>query len=394
MSFSAIICASQAASDSLGVLRANLHFAGNSLLEYQVRQAAEAGADQVMILVGAVTQSLSRAIDSLTADGISVSIVRDMVSLLREAPRDRDMLLVADGAIVPQRFYGAVAAQPGNVLLVTEDSATTARFERIDAGQRWAGLARVSPDVLFGTLDMIGDWDLELTLVRAVVQAGSQRIAVPAEDVMEARLALVGSQAEADLVSRALLAGKRAPAGEAGAERMLIAPLAARIAPEFLRSQVPAAQVRAGAIAVALIGIVATLLAWPMIALLLFLAAILLSLTVDRLVQLARRGGLEGWMGVMPHLIVLAGIALLGSEADRTMEGLYLAGLLAILMLGLRSGRFPGARKWAILTPGSALLILLVTTGGGYFHFGLTLAIACAILSLGLAVLGNESPES
>lgn len=376
------------------MLRANLHFAGQSLLEYQVRQAAEAGAEQVMVLVGAVTQPLSRAIDRLTADGISVSIVRDMVSLLREAPRDRDMMLVADGAVVPQRFYTAVAGQPGNVLLVTEDSATTAGFERIDAGQRWAGVARVSPDVLFGTLDMIGDWDLELTMVRAVVQAGSHRIGIPSEEVMDARLALIGSQAEADLVSRALLVGKRAPAGEAGAERIILAPLAARIAPEFLRSQVPAAQVRAGAIAVALIGIVATLLGWPMIALFLFLTALLLSLTVDRLVQLARRGGLEGWVGIMPHLTVLAGVALLGSEAGRTMDGLYLAGLLAILMLGLRSGRFQGARKWSILTPGSTLLLLLLTTGGGYFHFGLTLSIACAILSLGLAVLGPETVES
>ncbi|HEX7784129.1 MAG TPA: hypothetical protein VF509_15100 [Sphingobium sp.] len=394
MSFSAIICASRPASDSPGILRANLHFAGQSLLEYQVRQAAEAGAEQVMILVGAVTQPLSRAIDRLTADGISVSIVRDMVSLLREAPRDRDMMIVADGAVAPQRFYAAMAAQPGNVLLVTEDSATTAGFERIDAGQRWAGIARVSPDVLFGTLDMIGDWDLELTMVRALVQAGSHRIGVAPEEVIEARLALLSSQAEADLVSRALLVSKRAPAGEAGAERIILAPLAARIAPEFLRSQVPAAHVRAGAIAVALIGVVATLLGWPMIALLLYLAAILLSLTVDRLVQLARRGGLDGWVGIMPHLIVLAGVALLGSEADRTMDGLYLAGLLAILMLGLRSGRFQGARKWSILTPGSALLLLLATTGGGYFHFGLTLSIACAILSLGFAVLGPETVES
>ncbi len=376
------------------MLRANLHFAGQSLLEYQVRQAAEAGAEQVMVLVGAVTQPLSRAIDRLTADGISVSIVRDMVSLLREAPRDRDMMLVADGAVVPQRFYTAVASQPGNVLLVTEDSATTAGFERIDAGQRWAGVARVSPDVLFGTLDMIGDWDLELTMVRAVVQAGSHRIGIPSEEVMDARLALISSQAEADLVSRALLVGKRAPAGEAGAERVILAPLAARIAPEFLRSQVPAGQVRAGAIAVSLIGIVATLLGWPMIALFLYLTALLLSLTVDRLVQLARRGGLEGWVGIMPHLTVLAGVALLGNEAGRTMDGLYLAGLLAILMLGLRSGRFHGARKWAILTPGSTLLLLLLTTGGGYFHFGLTLSIACAILSLGLAILGPETVES
>src|SRR3546814_15728420 len=75
-----------------------------------------------------------------------------------------------------------MAAHQGDALLVTDDSRASAPFERIDAGQRWAGLVRVSPDLLFNTLDMIGDRDLALTLVRGAVQAGARRIPAPQED--------------------------------------------------------------------------------------------------------------------------------------------------------------------------------------------------------------------
>jgi hypothetical protein len=115
---------------------------------------------------------------------------------------------------------------------------------------------------------------------------------------------------------------------------------------------------------------------------------------VDRLVRLARRGGIDRWTELLPQAIVLAGIGLLGNSADMRMEGLYLMALLAILMVGQRQGRFGGARKWAIFTPGTAVLLLFVTTGGGYFHFGLTVAIVCAIISVGAAVLGPATKEN
>src|SRR3546814_9127421 len=96
-----------------------------------------------------------------------------MVSMVRVDPRDADALLVADGAIIGQAYFEAMAAHQGDALLVTDDSRASAPFERIDAGQRWAGLVRVNPDLLFNTLDMIGDWDLALTLDRKSTRLNS-----------------------------------------------------------------------------------------------------------------------------------------------------------------------------------------------------------------------------
>ena len=182
MTFAAILSASRASTDSAGSLRASLHFAGQTLVEYQARQAARAGADRIMILVSVITPALSQAVDRLSADGLAVALVRDMVSMVRDAPRNTDVMLVADGAIVSHAHFSAMAEREGNALLVTDDSRASAPFERIDAGQRWAGLARISPDLLFSTLDMIGDWDLSLTLVRAAIQGSARRVTVPQDD--------------------------------------------------------------------------------------------------------------------------------------------------------------------------------------------------------------------
>ena len=104
-----------------------------------------------MILVSVITPALSQAVDRLSADGIAVALVRDMVSMVRDAPRDADVLLVADGAIVSQTHFEAMASAEGNALLVTDDSRASTPFERIDAGQRWAGLARRSTGAIGST---------------------------------------------------------------------------------------------------------------------------------------------------------------------------------------------------------------------------------------------------
>lgn len=395
MSFAAVICASHStnvAPSSLAggsaELRAGLHFAGHSLVEYQARQATEAGATHVMILVSAVTQPLSRAVDRLTADGIPVMLVRDMVSLVREAPRDRDMLLLADGVIIAQKHIAAVAAHPGNVLLVADDSRATAAFERIDGQHRWAGLLRVSPDLLFGTLDMLGDWDLELTLMRAGVQAGGFRIVVPQEDILEGRIALVDSQAAADMVAQALLGGQsEASSGEGGAEHYLLSRIATRIAPTLLRTQVPATQVRIGGIALAAMGVIAVMLSWPIFGMFLMLCGLTASLTSDRLDQLALRSQDDGWLALLPGIIVLLGVITLGGEAGVQAEGIYLALLLGIVLLAVRRRRTTDMKAWAIFTPGSALLILMIVTLVSSVAAGITLAILCAIGSVAMMVL-------
>jgi hypothetical protein len=384
MTFAAILSASRASGDSPAALRASLHFAGQTLVEYQARQAARAGADRIMILVSVITPALSQAVDRLSADGIAVALVRDMVSMVRDAPRDSDVLLVADGIIVAQTHFDAIAEQQGNALLVTDDSRASAPLERIDAGQRWAGLARISPDLLFGTLDMIGDWDLSLTLVRAAVQSGARRVTVPQDDLLTGRVALIDGQAQADLVAQAVMsAGTTKKRTRGAAEHYLLCPAARLLSPALMRTQVPAAQVRIAAMALGAISLVPMELLWPATGFLILLLALGLAEIADRLDELALRSPPTAWTAFIVPFFAVGGISLVGESVLATC----LALLLAIVQLADRWRKTGGARHWMIFTPASAVFLLLLATLFGATMFGFTLAMLAAIASVGAIIL-------
>lgn len=384
MSFAAILSASRVSADSPAGLRASLHFAGQTLIEYQARQAARAGADRILIMVSVITPALSQAVDRLSADGIAVALIRDMVSMVRDAPRDSDILLVADGAIIAQSHYDAIGSAEGDALLVTDDSRASAPFERIDSGQRWAGLARITPGLLFGTLDMIGDWDLALTLVRSAVQKGARRITVPQDDLMEGRVALVDGQQQADLVAQSVTAaGANRLAARGGVEHHLLAPIARMVSPALMRMQVPALQVRIAAAALAAIALVPIELQWIVTGFCLALVALLLAEISDRLDELALRPPPAGWLAFLtPGLALLAMIL-----AAATPLAVDLALILAILLVADRWRRTGDARPWMILTPGTVLLLLIVAGTAGFLLAGFRIAMIAAIASVGAVIL-------
>ncbi|AEG48974.1 hypothetical protein Sphch_1285 [Sphingobium chlorophenolicum L-1] len=387
MTFAAILSANRASGDSAGSLRASLHFAGQTLVEYQARQAVRAGADRVMILVGTITPALSQAVDRLSADGIAVALVRDMLSMVRDAPRDADTLLVADGAIIGQGYFDAMAGQEGDALLVTDDSRASAPFERIDAGQRWAGMARVGPDLLFNTLDMIGDWDLALTLVRAAVQAGARRVTVPQDDLMEGRVALVETQEQADLAAQAVLShGPRQRRVRGAAEHYLLGPAARLISPALMRMQVPAMQVRIAAMALGAIALVPIELLWIGAGFCLLLLSLLMTETADRLDEMALRPLPVGWLAFVAPAFAVGGIALAGGGSTPA----YLALMLAIIQLADRWNKVGSARPWAIFTPASALVPLLAASLAGALAPMIELAMLCAIASAGTMILSRR----
>jgi len=58
------------------------------------------------------------------------------------------------------------------------DDAEHESFERIDAQSRWAGVATVDARLLGSTAAILGDWDLQSTLLRRTIQEGARLIRV------------------------------------------------------------------------------------------------------------------------------------------------------------------------------------------------------------------------
>jgi hypothetical protein len=178
MALGALIGAYQ--EDDSGGLRALLPLAGQTLIEYQARCLAALGAAPLLVLVERVPVALNDAFDRLRAEGIAVVAVSDGAEAASRFEAGTDVILLADGIAPDMNDVGrmgdgdgALGGEAALILTVPDDEAHEA-FERIDATHRWAGLARLPAGLVGATAAMIGDWDLQSTLLRRAVQAGAR----------------------------------------------------------------------------------------------------------------------------------------------------------------------------------------------------------------------------
>ena len=170
MALGALIGAYQ--EDDAGGLRALLPLAGHTLFEYQARCAAAAGAAPIVVLVERMPPALNAAIERLRAEQVVVTAVSDGAEAASRFEAGSEVLLIADGVAADMTDLARVADAEGSLILTVADDEAHAGFERIDSERRWAGVARIDSNLLGATAAMLGDWDLQSTLLRRAIQAG------------------------------------------------------------------------------------------------------------------------------------------------------------------------------------------------------------------------------
>ena len=246
MALGALISAYQ--EDDQGVLRALFPLAGRTLLEYQARCAAAAGASPIVVLVERVPAALNEAFERLRGEGLTVVPVSDGIEAASRFEAGTLILQIADGLAPDFALCARLAehAEPA-VALIPDDEEHQA-YERVDATSRWAGLALVDCQTLASTAAMLGDWDLQSTLLRRVVQAGARRVAAG-----EAGNSILLAQSPDDLAGfeRRLLLGSRVARNDWASRYVL--PLVEEFATErLMESRVRPAWLVAGALVLTL----------------------------------------------------------------------------------------------------------------------------------------------
>jgi len=204
--------------DDSGGLRALLPLSGRTLIEYQVRCASAAGAAPIVVVVERVPQALQDAFERLRLDGIGVFPVSDVEEAVSRFEAGTLILLIGDGIAAPADLVATIAQEPEPALATVPDDEEHAAFERIDAESRWAGIGLVDAHLLGSTAAMLGDWDLQSTLLRRSIQEGAARVRVEdgagatllverAEDLedFDRRLLVASRAARTDWVSRYIL---------------------------------------------------------------------------------------------------------------------------------------------------------------------------------------------
>ena len=167
--------------DDSGSLRSLLPIAGGTLLEYQVRCAAAAGAAPLVILVERIPVALNDAIAKLQKDGLPVVTVSDGAEAASRFEAGQMILLLGDGIAPPPDLLTSLAEDPEPMIVTVPDDESHEQFERIDAVSRWSGVAIVDAQTLGATAAMLGDWDLQSTLLRRSLQSGARTAPLPSD---------------------------------------------------------------------------------------------------------------------------------------------------------------------------------------------------------------------
>ncbi|HEU0284621.1 MAG TPA: hypothetical protein VFR52_05705, partial [Sphingomicrobium sp.] len=203
MALGALIGAYQ--EDDAGGLTALLPLAGRTLVEYQVRCAAAAGAAPIVVLVERIPLALNQAFERLRDEGLSVVLVSDGNEAATRFEANELVLLVSDGVVPPLELLTGLEDEQEALILTVQDDGEHEDFERIDSVSRWSGVALVEGRTLGATAAMVGDWDLPSTLLRRTLQAGARLVPVaPGCEPLLAR-----NSGELERFERSLISGSR-----------------------------------------------------------------------------------------------------------------------------------------------------------------------------------------
>jgi hypothetical protein len=120
-----------------------------------------------------VPQALQDAFERLRMDGVGVFPVSDVREAVSRFEAGSMILILGDGVVPAADLVGALAEEAQPAVATVPDDEAHEQFERIDAQSRWAGVAVVDARLLGSTAAMLGDWDLQSTLLRRAIQDGA-----------------------------------------------------------------------------------------------------------------------------------------------------------------------------------------------------------------------------
>ncbi|HEX8842605.1 MAG TPA: NTP transferase domain-containing protein [Sphingomicrobium sp.] len=283
MALGALIGAYQ--EDDSGGLRALLPLAGRTLLEYQVRCASAAGAAPIVVVVERVPQALQDAFERLRLDGISVFPVSDVNEAVSRFEAGSMILLVGDGIAAPADLLAQLAEDAEPVVITVPDDEMHAMFERIDGEARWAGVALVDARLLGSTAAMLGDWDLQSTLLRRTIQDGALRVPISASG---GEPILAENEEDLQHFQQALIAGSRGSRADL-ASRFILPPVEDVLTMQLLETRLRPAWLMWAALAYTLGAAVAFAEGWLLTGLVLLLLSTPLDLVAGRLATLRLR---------------------------------------------------------------------------------------------------------
>lgn len=377
-----LIFATEDAGDRPGTLAATLPFGGMTLLEYQARLLVGAGAGQVLVAVTRMTPALLGAVSRAAKRGVPVDVVRSAQEAAAKVHPLASVMVIADGLVTTDDVVDRVAGEGKDAIVVTQDAA--AALERIDANGCWAGVARTPAQRLADIAGFPADYDFQSTLLRAIVQAGAEQIALPASAVraghgVEREGAALASRSNAVL---AALTERRT----SWADRHVFTRIARLVLPKVVEKALPGWLLTAGGVTLGGVAALLILLGWPwgVVVALPGVAALATGAALSALRGEDRRAAVqEGLIAGVAAVAVLA-LGIAESSVDATWDGLILA-LVTVAASAIGERTQARVRRWWG-SPAGYLLLATPFAMAGRVSWGLALVAIYAFATLAAAV--------
>ena len=332
--------------DDSGGLRALLPLAGRTLLEYQVRCAAAAGVGPIVVVVERVPQALQDAFERLRLDGVGVFPVSDVAEAVSRFEAGSMILLIGDGIAPPAGLVAQFAEEPEPAISIVPDDSVHESFERIDAESRWAGVAVIDAPLLGSTAAILGDWDLQSTLLRRAVQEGARRVS--AVDAGGEPL-LAERPEQLEQFQRGLVAGSRTERTD-WASRYILPPVEELATQQLMETAMRPAWLVWTALALTIAGAICFTRGWLVAGLVLLVLSTPLDLVASRLAAIRLRP-LPVRMLSRRALWPAAGLALLGLGWWESRHG---SGWGALVTAAAAAGFAEAARIEKAALPGGS----------------------------------------
>lgn len=350
-----LIIAGESGDDEGRGRAALLRLAGQSLLEYQIRVARACGAGHIVVLVDQLPAAMIAMFDRLRADGIDIDVARDARDAADRVHPEERILLLTPGLAPHRRLVEQLCACKSPTLVTLPDSPPHQIYERIDAHERWSGLALLAGQTVRETAAMLGDWSISSTLLRQALQADIARM----RQETNAAVAIVDNEQAAALLSTILVSesvdATAAPFGGA-----VFRPLIRRLVPWLLHKSVPIELVAALPFVIAGSAVLLAMIDWHACA---FFAVLLACCTAaasrlahDVAVRENKLGRLWHWTITGAYCVLIGHVGWAVSHSMQDWSAVILAlWSLSLLIQSVDDGR----PDWAPDVVSGSLLMLI-----------------------------------
>lgn len=342
-------------------LRGSLPLAQGRLAMLHVDLAADAGAGEILCLVGAVDDR-TREIEAYAAQrGIPCQLVRSIADISVRLASEDELLVIADGLYVAPGDMHRLARETGTFVasFAPGEGARVLieRFERIDINHVWAGLACVRARDLVEARDLPEDWSIQSALLRLAVQKGYRREILPFSLAEAGRIAMVRNAPEIETLALEELAGSAGPLGG----RLVHTGLFGNLARKAWTARWSRPALRLSAIALPVLGIGLAAAGFSVAALPLLVLGRAGGHAANRLFGRFASTGTGSWEQTARNAafaLAFIVVTVLSVAASDRLSGLFAALLLPGLATVLGRTRGPLPRLWRRLAGSPSLIAL------------------------------------